>query len=344
MFVFISDRVRDFYYDAIDRIRKIRPDMPVILHDSFRPYKWGTMFKNWPFENVYMDNHAYHAFNVADIASETPEEDRQKLYVHEKIACTYKSQLHFQTCNVVPVLVGEFSIAIDNCMPHLDARFAEFGQCRDIASRLDSPWWNRHIKSFAMRQISTAERELGWAFWTYKLDSKVEATEPSSYFWSFRLAAKKGFIDKSFYGRRDACLYAPIADWETGDDENKLSSPQHHKNTSYLRKNQNDLKKLPDIDKSDSSSTIPPPTAINEPTDNDDDDDTATNNPPKYPTADDPNSLDNVSSFNTFSNYALVVVMVFFVGAIGVISHQRLRDVVSTVTGGYTSINDSERL
>lgn len=308
--------------------------MPIILHDSFRPYKWGTMFKNWPFKNVYMDNHAYHAFNIADIASETPEEDRQKQYVHEKIACTYKSQLHFQTCNVVPVFVGEFSIAIDNCMPHLDARFEEFGQCRDIASRLESPWWNRHIQSFAMRQISTAERELGWAFWTYKLDSKVEASEPSSYFWSFRLAASKGFIDKSFYGRRDACLYAPVSDWEVGDDENNLSAPQHHKNTSYLRKSKSDLKQLPTTDQTFSSITNEPPI--------DDDDDDTYDNAPNNPSNDDTNSINNISSFNTFTNYALVVVMVFFIGAIGIISHQRLRDVVSSV-GGYSTITDPER-
>jgi hypothetical protein len=184
------------------------------------------MMKNWPYENVYMDNHAYHAFNIADIASETPAEERQKIYVHEKIACSYKSQLHFQSCNVVPVLVGEFSLAIDNCMPHLDARYADFGQCRDVASRLTSPWWNRHIKSFAMRQIATAERELGWAFWTYKMDATVEATDPSAYFWSFRLAAKKGFIDKSFYGRRDACTYAPVDDFVLGDQVNSMGAAQ----------------------------------------------------------------------------------------------------------------------
>lgn len=346
-----TNRVRDFYYDAIERIRKIRPDLPIILHDSFRPYKWGTMFKNWPFDNVYMDNHAYHSFNVADIASETPKEDRQKQYVHEKIACSYKSQLHFQTCNVVPVLVGEFSIAIDNCMPHLDARFADYGQCRDIASRLESPWWIRHIKSFAMRQIATAERELGWSFWTYKLDTTVEATEPSSYFWSFRLAAKKGFIDKSFYGRRDACLYAPVSDWELGDEGNLMGESQHPKNkSSHLRKN--DQNTLPDFtsspeDKPSSSSEV---TSRNEerPTITDDDDDDKDkvqqgkeDRNDGSPTKSVDVAENTLSGFNTLSNVALVVVMVFFIAAIGLISHQRLQDVVSSV-GGYSTIHDQE--
>jgi hypothetical protein len=361
-----TNRVRDFYYDAIERVRKIRPELPIILHDSFRPYKWGTMFKNWPFENVYMDNHAYHSFNIADIASENPKEDRQKQYVHEKIACSYKSQLHFQTCNVVPVLVGEFSIAIDNCMPHLDARFADYGQCRDLASRLESPWWIRHIKSFAMRQIATAERELGWSFWTYKLDTKVEATEPASYFWSFRLAAKKGFVDKSFYGRRDACLYAPVSDWELGDEGMLMGGVQHvheKKNTtSYLRKGNQESEdnespeftSSPDSeDKASSSSKV---ISKNEdrPAMRDDDDDREGEDQDKGDKGkgkdenDEPmNPADEVtdpslSGFNTLSNVALVVVMVFFIGAIGLISHQRLRDVVSSVSGGYSTIHDPE--
>ena len=51
------------------------------------------------------------------------------MFAHEKISCGFKSPLHFQTCNALPVFVGEFSLAIDNCMPNLDARFADYGQC-----------------------------------------------------------------------------------------------------------------------------------------------------------------------------------------------------------------------
>jgi hypothetical protein len=212
-------KVRDFYLMAIERIREIRPGMPILLHDSFRPYRWGTMMKNWPYDDIYMDNHAYHAFNIADIASNSPADDRQKQFTHEKIACGYKSQLHFQTCNAVPTMVGEFSLAIDNCMPHLDSRYADFGQCRDIASRLDSPWWKDHITSFGMRQITTYERELGWAFWTYKLDDVAEKSDPSSHFWSFRLAAKAGFIETDNFGKgKDYCKFAPPADYALGDD------------------------------------------------------------------------------------------------------------------------------
>lgn len=210
-------RVRNFYFEAIARVREIRPSMPIIIHDSFRPHRWGTLLKNWPFEDVYMDTHMYHGFNIADIASDNPEADRQKMYAHERIACGYKSPLHFQTCNAVPTMVGEFSLAIDNCMPFLDARFKNYGQCDHIKDRFTSPWWFHHIKSFAMRQISTYERELGWAFWTYKVEDHAEEHEPSAAFWSFRLAMKKGFVDSDFYDRVDACMYEPADDFKLGD-------------------------------------------------------------------------------------------------------------------------------
>ncbi len=58
------------------------------------------------------------------------------MFAHEKIACGFKAPLHFQTCNALPVLVGEFSLAIDNCMPHLDARFEAYGQCDGAVQQL----------------------------------------------------------------------------------------------------------------------------------------------------------------------------------------------------------------
>jgi hypothetical protein len=164
-----------------------------------------------------MDTHIYHGFNEADIASDTMETDRQKMYVHEKISCGYKAQLHFETCNAVPTLVGEFSLAIDNCIPFVDSRFKDYGQCNNLDVRTNSIWWHDHIQSFAMRQISTYERELGWCFWTYKLDDIVEATDLSASYWSFRLAASKGYFDKTWYSKVDACILGPEANYDLGD-------------------------------------------------------------------------------------------------------------------------------
>lgn len=47
---------------------------------------------------------------------------RLKMYVHERMACSYTSMLRYQTCAVLPVMVGEWSLAVDNCMPWLDSK------------------------------------------------------------------------------------------------------------------------------------------------------------------------------------------------------------------------------
>lgn len=44
------------------------------------------------------------------------------MYVHERMACSYTSMLRYQTCAALPVFVGEWSLAIDNCMPWLDSK------------------------------------------------------------------------------------------------------------------------------------------------------------------------------------------------------------------------------
>jgi hypothetical protein len=104
-------------------------------------------------------------------------------------------------------------------MPYLDGRYADYGQCKNVASRLKSPWWKEHITSFGMRQITTYERELGWAFWTYKLDAEAEEKDPSSHFWSFRLAAAAGYIETENFGKdKDYCQFTPPADYALGDD------------------------------------------------------------------------------------------------------------------------------
>ncbi|CAN0391793.1 unnamed protein product, partial [Hapterophycus canaliculatus] len=92
------------------------------------------------------------------------------MYVHERMACSYTSMLRYQTCAVLPVMVGEWSLAVDNCMPWLDSKFADYGQCDNLEEREGNSWWIEHTQSFAMRQIAMFEREMGWSFWTWKLE------------------------------------------------------------------------------------------------------------------------------------------------------------------------------
>jgi hypothetical protein len=103
-------------------------------------------------------------------------------------------------------------------MPFLNARFQDVGQCDHLNLRIGSEYWMEHTRSFAMRQISTFERELGWSFWTWKLsDWAEEKNAPSSWYWSFRLASKMGLIDlHNETVLSDICLRPPPDDYITG--------------------------------------------------------------------------------------------------------------------------------
>lgn len=56
-------------------------------------------------------------------------------------------------------------------------RFADYGQCDNLANRENNSWWIERTRSFAARQMSMYEREMGWVFWTWKLEDHVG--EPS---------------------------------------------------------------------------------------------------------------------------------------------------------------------
>lgn len=99
--------------------------------------------------------------------------------------------------------------------------------------------WRRPLRSFAHRQIDVYERELGWSFWTWKLDQHAETTSESAGLWSFRLvrsssraatkggqgwltgvvvvvqAVEKGYIDPTEY-ESDSCMHDPKSDWQVG--------------------------------------------------------------------------------------------------------------------------------
>lgn len=69
----------------------------------------------------------------------------------------------------------------------------DFGQCKNVAERLSDSSWTSHIRSLASRQISIFEKELGWSFWSWKLDEKAMKEEINAAFWSFKLAVEKGY-------------------------------------------------------------------------------------------------------------------------------------------------------
>jgi len=190
--------VRDWYMATIPQIRSVSPNLPLIVHDAFRHTEWAWLTNSWDFENTYMDTHIYHAFNADDIASSNPSCDMLKQTIAENIACGYGSMLRFKTCTSLPTFVGEWSLAVDDCMSNIrgqqySVQFHDFGQCKNLKQRVGNKWWAEHVNSFASRQMAMAERELGWFFWTWKTGYGAEK-DPSNAYWSFKDAQAAKFI------------------------------------------------------------------------------------------------------------------------------------------------------
>eukprot|EP01059_Diplonema_ambulator_P031155 TRINITY_DN5655_c0_g1_i1.p1 TRINITY_DN5655_c0_g1~~TRINITY_DN5655_c0_g1_i1.p1 ORF type:complete len:635 (+),score=234.61 TRINITY_DN5655_c0_g1_i1:651-2555(+) len=207
--------VRDFYFYMLNTIRDktcngtcppsywTYKTLPLLFHDAFRHFPWTWLLRHYDLTNVFMDTHLYHAFNIADIASDSEACDRQKMTITENIACQYDGLLTYKSCTSLPILVGEWSLAIDNCMgmlngsPDVGRAWNNWnaGQCRpdDLKNRLNTLWWDVHFENFAEKQIYTYERQLGWTFWCYKVDN-VAQQDPSSNWWSFSQAFAKGYI------------------------------------------------------------------------------------------------------------------------------------------------------
>jgi len=189
--------VRDFYFRTITAIREFS-EISIIIHDAFRHEEWDWLLINWPFKNVFMDTHIYHAFNPDDIASSTENCDHNKIIVAENIACGYGSMLRFKSCIGLPTMVGEWSIAVDDCIniirgAGVSIQTRDFGQCKHLAERVGDPWWIAHYRAFALKQMAMAERELGWFFWTWKTGPGTE-NDPSVAYWNFQRAIQAGII------------------------------------------------------------------------------------------------------------------------------------------------------
>ncbi|KAL7547022.1 hypothetical protein ACHAWF_010338 [Thalassiosira exigua] len=96
--------LKRFYWDAYLIVKKKAPYWKFIMHDSFRftPETWGGFMKGCP--DRALDTHIYQAWD--DPAS------RLTFY---NGACAAKKQIALMEREFGPVVVGEWSLATDNC-------------------------------------------------------------------------------------------------------------------------------------------------------------------------------------------------------------------------------------
>lgn len=96
--------LKEFYWRTYQLVQLGAPHWITLLHDSFRltPDNFGTFLRNC--DNFAIDSHIYQAWaweNPVEWFQQHACEDRTRLMEMEKLG--------------VPVIIGEWSLATDNC-------------------------------------------------------------------------------------------------------------------------------------------------------------------------------------------------------------------------------------
>ena len=209
--------------NLVDAARTVVSTLPLLL-----PINEGHLQKLHSDDaNVYGALAMSHTNTIGNVASSTSSDDRMKLFYHEATSCIARSPIEYATCYPkVPVLISSgFDLAIDDCVNQGDKTFLDYGQCDRFDETIASPWWKRHRKSFAARQVFAYERGLGWSFAAWKLHggddsaSDGEIDDPAKLL-SFKDVAAAGLMPslKKDSPAALACLNGPELDFILGDE------------------------------------------------------------------------------------------------------------------------------
>jgi len=214
--------------DTITSVRVVAPDLPLFI-----PINGGDIGPKLTAidDKVYAALEMSHTTTVADVASSTSVEDRNKLFYHEATACISRSPLEYLSCfRDVPTYVANgFDLAIDDCINKgVSDNVKDYGQCDRFNETQNSDWWERHRQSFAARQVYAYERGLGWCFATWKLygedNQEYGVIDQPAKLLSLKDVVAAGLFpslmtDKESQRMIDhACLNPPDNDYILGDD------------------------------------------------------------------------------------------------------------------------------
>ena len=97
--------LKKYYWDAYHIVRKGAPEWMFVMHDSFRGYPaaWWDFMKGCP--KKAMDTHIYQAWNRPGVIA-----------AYYNNACNFKGGVRVMEDLVdMPIIVGEWSLATDNC-------------------------------------------------------------------------------------------------------------------------------------------------------------------------------------------------------------------------------------
>jgi glucan 1,3-beta-glucosidase len=156
------DILTGFYKRGYELVRKyFSESVAVIASDAFRPMDWKGVFDE-NYKNIILDLHLYQVFS----------RDDRKMSMHRHIQKALREwkDLIYQVQQNIPVLVGEWSVALDR-----QALRGHDAYERDLA-----------MKAYAAAQLKAFEDSAGWCYWTYK----TEAADA----WSARDSIWRGWL------------------------------------------------------------------------------------------------------------------------------------------------------
>ncbi|KAI8143042.1 glycoside hydrolase superfamily [Fennellomyces sp. T-0311] len=210
-------RAEKWYHDSHDAIRKITGDDngPLLTyHDGFLGMpSWNGFFKDPSFKRVILETHTYLIFDD-DLVSMPREKQAE-------FPCfAWQRDLNNSMRDNGPTMVGEFSIATNDCGKYLNGvrlgtRYE--GTLQDGDTKIGKPvcptcscqnvedwktWdddYKKFLKAFIERQMDAFEASYGWFFWTYKTEQHINPH------WDYLLGWEQGWIPKDANNREHSC-------------------------------------------------------------------------------------------------------------------------------------------
>ncbi|GAA5812961.1 hypothetical protein MFLAVUS_006423 [Mucor flavus] len=210
-----TEKVKGWYAESYNAIRKLLgPGKGPLLtyHDGFYPLKTWNGFFGKLYERVILETHLYMIFNNGLVSM--PRE------LQADFPCTaWRTDLKNSNADAGPTMVGEFSIATNDCGKYLngvgfgaryDGTLKQEGAptepvCPECTCKGVDDWstWTPHYKEFLLKfmekQMDAYEASVGWFYWTYKTEDHVNPH------WDYLLAWEQGFAPKNVNLRANHC-------------------------------------------------------------------------------------------------------------------------------------------
>jgi len=169
--------IKNWYLQAYSALHPIVPDWKIVMHDAFRYDAWvGFMNDTSQYPNAMFDTHIYFGFGT-----------EMSIPLSQKVLepCAQATVIDFFESEELPVIVGEWSLATNDCVQWLNG-MNSVPTAPSYGINCSNPIPDAWYIQFAQNQMATWERGNGWLFWNFKTETDD--------MWSFFDAVENGWL------------------------------------------------------------------------------------------------------------------------------------------------------